>query len=704
MNEIQRFHKGDSDTCYLFLGSHPEVRDNVPGVRFSVWAPHAVSVQVVGEFNQWGGGQTKQEPVRRRPLTEGKNGEATYCGEPDSAVPEVKEAGGLGGWMKKDRTGIWHAFLPYLGPGTLYKYKIATKSGDVRFHSDPMALQSELRPGTASIVYELTEYPWTDSRWMERRAQMNYATSPLNIYEMHLGSWRRGEIPGLTPEEQEEHRQEAPFLNYREIAERLVPYLQSMHYTHVEFMPIGEHPLDGSWGYQTLCFYSITSRYGTPDDFRYLVNRLHEAGLGVILDWVPGHFCKDEAGLYCFDGTWLYEEEDVLRRENDWGTANFALGKGEVQSFLISNAVYFLREYHVDGLRVDAVANMLYLDYGKRPCPELKNVYGGIENLEAIQFLRKLNHTVCRNVANPLMIAEESTAWPLVTKPEYIGGLGFRFKWNMGWMNDSLEYMKMDPLYRKWNHNKMTFSIMYAFSENFILPLSHDEVVHGKRSLLDKMYGEYDYKFTSLRCYYTYMMTHPGKKLLFMGAEFGEFIEWRYYEELEWKLLLYPPHAALREFVTELNYIYKKEKALWERDDQYEGFEWIDANNMSQSVLSYIRKGRDPKDFLVVLCNFTPVSYPEYNIGVPRFADYEEILNSDAERFGGSGHRNEGLLRPRPTGWNGQPFHVTVQLPAGSAILLKPHFPDRKNADIRQKGKLMVRKRPGTNGAVPFDE
>lgn len=703
MGDIQRFHTGDSDDCYKFLGSHREIRNGVSGVRFSVWAPHADSVQVVGDFNKWGIASFVASEIPKKMIQEGSGGALTYVTEP-MALPLMKRGGAKNGWMKRGRTGIWSVFLPDIEEGTLYKYKVITRSGHVCYHADPMAIYSELRPGTASIVYHLQDYPWTDRRWMTHRAKTNYSCSPLNIYEIHLGSWRRGTIPGLTPAEQEAKKGDAPFLNYREIADLLVPYLQSMHYTHVEVMPITEHPLDASWGYQTSCFYSITSRYGTPDDFRYFVNRLHEAGLGVILDWVPGHFCKDEAGLFCFDGTWLYEEESSLRRENEWGTANFALWKGEVQSFLISNALYFFREFHIDGLRVDAVANMLYLNYGKQDCPELRNQYGGVENIDAIEFFRKLNRTVYRHVVNPLMIAEDSTTWPLVTKPDFIGGLGFTFKWNIGWMNDTLEYMRKDPIYRKWEHNRMTFSLVYAFSENFILPLSHDEVVHGKLSLLNKMYGDADYKFTSLRCYYTYMMTHPGKKLLFMGGEFGQFIEWRYSEELEWSLLFSSSHAALRDFVSELNYLYKKEKSLWEQDDRYDGFEWIDAHNGDQSVFSYLRKGKDPKDFLVVVCNFTPVSYDEYNIGVPRFADYEEILNSDAERFGGSGMCNEVLLRPHPTGWHGKPFCVTIKLPAGSAVILKPHFPKRKNADIHETGKLMVMKQKAGKPTATIDE
>ena len=541
---IKEFMNGNCFDVYRSFGSRfcpAEGEGEVSGVQFTLWAPGASAVSVVGDFNAW---SLESAP------------------------------------MKRDRDGVWSAFVPGMELGAIYKYAVTDAKGNTVYKSDPFAFYSELRPGTASVVYNLNSYPWTDAKWMETSRAGNRVIQPMNIYEIHLGSWRRGKLTHLSVEEQDRHKAEEPFLNYREIADQLVPYLSEMHYTHVEIMPVSEHPLDGSWGYQTLSYFSVTSRFGTPEDFQYFVNRLHEAGFGVILDWVPGHFCKDQSGLYQFDGTWLYENPMAELRENSlWGTANFDLSKGHVQSFLISNAVYFLREYHIDGLRVDAVANILYLDYEKTPSPALKNEYGGRENIGGIEFLRKLNQTLYKLFANPILVAEESSAWPLVTKPTYIGGLGFTFKWNMGWMNDSLEYAKEDPLFKKWKHNKLTFSLMYAFSENYILPLSHDEVVHGKCSLLSKMPGDYDSKFAALRCFYTYMMGHPGKKLLFMGGEFGQFIEWRYYEELEWKLLLYPPHAMLRKFVSQLNYYYKTLKPFWECDDDYRGFEWIDADN-----------------------------------------------------------------------------------------------------------------------------
>ncbi|MBS5842096.1 MAG: 1,4-alpha-glucan branching protein GlgB [Clostridiales bacterium] len=637
------FQKGNCTDSYKIFGSRKYEKTisgrKLQGIRFMVWAPAAAGVRVVGDFNAWGESDEKS------------------------------------GKMKRGRNGTWTYFTTDADIGQKYKYIIERKNGEKIYKSDPYALYSECRPGTASVIYELEEYTWTDQIWMEQRARKDIIHSPLNIYEVHLGSWKRGRLPGIDYEmnweEAEKMKSEEPFLNYRQIADALADYLKEMHYTHVEIMPVSEHPLDGSWGYQTLCFYSITSRYGTPEDFRYFVDRLHRAGIGVILDWVPGHFCKDEPGLYNFDGEWAYESKTEELRENDqWGTANFDFSKGEVRSFLISNALYFFREFHIDGLRVDAVANILYLDYAKKPSAILKNKYGGNESIEGIEFLRALNQAIFAEISNPLMIAEDSSAWPLVTKPVYIGGLGFNFKWNMGWMNDTLEYMKLDPIYRQWHHNKMTFSIMYAFSENYILPLSHDEVVHGKHSMLDKMFGEYDTKFDALRCYYLYMMTHPGKKLLFMGSEFGPFIEWRYYEELEWKLLLYPKHEQLRRYVQRLNAFYIENRALWEMDDSDDGFHWIDANNSSQSIFTYVRYAEKKEDFLVVICNFTPVTYEEFKIGVPRFADYALAFSTEDASNG----ENEVLLKPEPEPWNHCPFHIKMKLPGYGAMVYRPIF------------------------------
>lgn len=633
--KIEEYLSGDCIDGYQLFGSKPEEN----GTSFTLYAPNAASVWVAGDFNCWSA----------------------------DANP-----------MQKDRNGVWHVFISGVAVGALYRYVIEDREGNRIYKSDPYALYSELRPGTASVVYPILSYPWSDQDWCEYRQERTPITEPMNIYEIHLGSWRRGKPSDGSEGETELSKAEEPFLNYREIAELLVVYLEEMHYTHVEIMPVCEHPLDGSWGYQTLSYYSITSRFGTPEDFRYFVNRLHTAGFGVILDWVPGHFCKDSPGLYYFDGSWLYENKKAVIRENyQWGTANFDLGKGHVQSFLLSNAVYFMKEFHIDGIRVDAVANMLYLDYAKGSSKELRNQYGGRECIEGIEFLRKLNQTLYRIFSNPVMIAEESSAWPLVTKPTYIGGLGFTFKWNMGWMNDSLDYAGTDPLFKKWKHNKLTFSLMYAFSENYVLPLSHDEVVHGKCSMLSKMPGDYENKFGALRCFYTYMMGHPGKKLLFMGGEFGQFIEWRYYEELEWKLLLYPAHRKLKDYVSQLNYYYKTLKPFWERDDGYEGFQWIDADNGDQSIVSFIRRSHDEQDFLIFICNFTPVKYENYRIGVPRFCDYKELLNSDHTMFGGAGILNDEVIKPEAVGMHGQPASVVLRIPANGAMILKPEFRQR---------------------------
>ncbi len=657
--QVRKFMYGDSIDCYKFLGSRLSSKGSgeskANGVSFSVWAPSAQNVRVVGEFNYWGH---------------------------ESFISDAPERN-LEGHMEKSEEGIWSCFIEGLSEGTTYKYEITSWAGERFLKSDPMCYSSELRPHTASVVYDLKNYRWTDKKWMESRAAVNYINSPVNIYELHLGSWRRGCIPGMTKEESERHAEDEPFLNYREIADELCEYVKEMGYTHVEIMPVCEHPLDASWGYQTLCYYSITSRYGKPDDLQYFVNKMHRNGIGVIFDWVPGHFCKDAPGLYCFDGTWLYENENNMKRENyQWGTANFDFRKGHVQSFLISNAMYFFKEFHADGLRVDAVTNILCYDYAKERCDALKNEYGGYENVAGIEFCRKLNRAIYTNVENPLMIAEESTAWPLVTKPDVVGGLGFTFKWNMGWMNDTLEYISLDPIYRKDHHNKMTFSMMYAFAENYVLPLSHDEVVHGKKSLLDKCFGNYDQKFKELKSYYTFMMGHPGKKLMFMGGEFGPFMEWRHYEQLEWKLLLYPNHANIREYVKALNKLYREEKAMWEIDDGYDGFEWINADDCWRNVFSFVRKSKDPDDFLMFVVNMCPVAYNDLPVGIPRFTEYREILCSDSYEFGGSGMTNENVsLKPLPSGADGKRFSIRINLASYGAVVLKPVFNKSKKAE-----------------------
>ena len=517
-------------------------------------------------------------------------------------------------------SGIWSIFTTDLGEGEIYKYNVVGCDGVSRLKSDPYGTFSELRPKTASVVYEGIDYKWKDEKYLEKKNNIMPNNEPMNIYEVHLGSWKR--------------KWDGGFFSFEELYE-MIDYAKDMGYTHIELMPITEHPLDMSWGYQTVGYYATTSRHGKPDEFKAFVDKCHENNLGIILDFAYSHFCKDEHGLYRFDGSPQFEYEDPLKAENlGWGTVHFDLGKPEVNSFLLSNVMYWFKEFHVDGIRVDAVSSILYLDYDIgdwRP-----NKYGGRENIEGIDFLRRLNEVVYENIKNPLIIAEESTSWPMVTSPTYLGGLGFSNKWNMGWMNDTLKYMEMDPVYRKHHHNLITFSFMYAFSENFILPLSHDEVVHGKKSLLDKMSGDEWQRFASLRLLYSYYMIHPGKKLLFMGGEFGQGLEWRYAYGLEWQLLDIEQHAKTKVFVKELNNLYRKEKALYEIDNSYEGFDFIDPHNEDQSIVTLMRKGKDEDEFIIGILNFTPVVYYDYKVGVPYLDIYEEVFNSDDEKYWGS--------------------------------------------------------------------
>ena len=587
-DEMKKFHQEINPRLHHLLGCKVIIEKNRKGAEFKVWAPNAKEVRVVGEFNNWNGKK--------------------HLMELDS------------------ENGIWSLFIPGIKEGDIYKYEILPQNGERFLKADPFAFYSELRPNTASVVKNVfSPYKWEDEEWLKKRESFNSYENPMNIYELHLGSWRKRAVEKELGKEKEEDGR--GFYSYKEIADRLLPYILEMGYTHIEIMPLAEHPLDASWGYQVTGYFSITSRYGDPEGFKYFVNEFHKAGIGIIMDWVPGHFCKDAHGLYRFDGTPLFEYEDDRRGENyGWGTANFDLGKPEVRSFLVSNAVFLYEIYHIDGIRADAISNVIYMEYGKPEIHGLKNKYGGDEDLDAIEFLRLLNKIVFEYFKNPLMIAEEATAWPLVTRPAYIGGLGFNYKWNMGWMNDMLKYMELDPIYRKYNHNLITFSLMYSFSENFVLSLSHDEVVHGKKSLLDKMFGHYENKFASLRMFYGYMYTHPGKKLLFMGGEFGQFIEWRYYEELEWKLLKYPIHDSMKSYVRDLNHLYKKEKSLWELDCTSDGFQWIDHNNADQSIISYVRKSRDKDDYLVIICNFTPVHYSNFKVGIPRITETEIFM------------------------------------------------------------------------------
>jgi 1,4-alpha-glucan branching enzyme len=593
--------------------------DGVPGVLFAVWAPNAERVSVVGPFNNWDG---RWHPMRVR-----------------------------------GHSGVWELFIPELDAGTLYKYEIRNRdSQEVFLKSDPYGQQFELRPATASIVVGKSAYAWQDAAWMKERTAHDWQHAPLSIYELHLGSWRRG--PEGEP------------LSYRKAAEELVEYVKDMGFSHIELLPITEHPYDPSWGYQTTGYYAPTSRFGDPDDFRFLVDQCHQAGIGVILDWVPAHFPKDAHGLARFDGSALYEHEDPrLGEHQDWSTLIYNLGRAEVRNFLMSSAIFWLEEMHLDGLRVDAVASMLYLDYSRTEW--IPNKYGGRENLEAIDFLRQLNNAVHEAQPGTLMFAEESTSWPQVSHPVYTGGLGFDMKWNMGWMNDTLAYFSQDPVHRKYHHNNLTFSMLYAFTENFVLPFSHDEVVHGKQSMLHKMPGDEWQKFANLRLLYTYQFTHPGKKLLFMGTEFGQGLEWNNAQQLDWYVLEYPFHKGVRALTRDLLHLYHSAPALYRNEFDWQGFEWVDCHDADQSVLSFIRRSDD--DFLVVVLNFTPLPRYGYRIGVPEASGYLEIFNSDSEFYGGSNLGNgSGQLPIADTPWMDRPCSLELTLPPLAAIVLRP--------------------------------
>jgi 1,4-alpha-glucan branching enzyme len=616
--DLHLFAEGRHEHVYRILGAHCCEHEGVPGVRFATWAPNAQRVSVVGDFNAWHG---LSHPMRVRGLS-----------------------------------GVWELFVPGLGPGEKYKFELCDAAGGLHLKADPYGNRFEMRPATAAIVCGPSEFEWTDLGWMERRAHWDWQQAPISIYEFHPGSWRRGPDGG--------------FLNFREMAPQVSDYVSELGFTHVELLPVTEHPLDASWGYQTTGYFAPSRRFGSPDDFRYFVNHLHERGIGVILDWVPAHFPRDAHALARFDGTALYEHEDPRRGEHtDWGTLIFNYGRKEVKNFLLASANYWLEEFHLDGLRVDAVASMLYLDYSREEGEWEPNCYGGRENLEAIDFLRELNTLTHGRHPGTLTIAEESTSWPQVTRPTWVGGLGFSMKWNMGWMHDTLNYMSQEPVYRKYHHDQLTFGLMYAFSENFLLPFSHDEVVHGKHSMLGKMPGDDWQRFANLRLLYTYMFTYPGAKLLFMGSELGQRREWCDGGQIDWQLLEQAPHAGLQRLVGDLNRLYRKESSLHRGQYQAPGFEWIDCHDSTQSVLSYLRW--DGGSFHVVVLNFTPVVRRDYRIGVPREGAYSEALNSDSRFYGGSDVGNGPEVHSQPLPWMGQRHSISLTLPPLGALVLK---------------------------------
>ena len=606
------------------LGAHVTEVAGISGVVFAVWAPNARRVSVIGDFNNWDG---RRHPMRVHP----------GC-------------------------GIWEIFIPGIGEGAFYKFEIKAQNGDILpLKADPYAFFMESSPRTASVVHDLGGYVWCDDRWMEQRATASSRDAPMSIYEVQLGSWRR------KPEEDNRP------LSYRELADELVPYVKEMGFTHIELMPVSEFPFEGSWGYQPIGLFAVTNRYGEPDDFRAFIDRCHQEGIGVILDWVVGHFPADEHGLVTFDGTHLYEHADPrMGKHADWDTLIYNFGRTEVANFLLANALFWLDEFHIDALRVDAVASMLYLDYSREEGQWLPNEYGGNENLEAVAFLKRLNELVHGHHPGAFTVAEESTAWPMVSRPTYLGGLGFSYKWNMGWMNDTLRYMSREPVYRKYHQNDLTFSLLYAYTENFILPLSHDEVVHGKGSLIGRMPGDEWQRFANLRLYFTYLFTHPGKKLLFMGGEFGQSSEWYHLASLDWHLLQYPVHSGVQALVRDLNHLYREQPALHVKDCEPDGFSWIECNDAEQSTLSFCRFGHDRSDFIVVVCNFTPVVRDGYRIGVPAGGHYTEILNSDSAFYSGSNVGNVGGIEADEMSVHGHPWSLSLTLPPLSAIVLRP--------------------------------
>lgn len=617
------FLEGKEHSAYKFMGAHFVTENRKRGVRFTTWAPSSSKIYVIGDFNNW----------------------------------ELKEEYSM---KKINERGIWSLFLPKLEEGINYKFAVVNECGNnTVYKADPYAFKSELRPNTASVLTKIKSFRWGDKRWLNKREKEGLDNKPMNIYELHLGSWKR---------------KNGEFMTYEEISDILPEYIKEMGYTHVEFMPINEHPLDASWGYQGVGYYSVTSRYGDLNGLKIFINKLHKNNIGVLLDWVPSHFCKDEHGLFMFDGSPTYEYGAWWKANNEgWGTCNFDLGRPEVKSFLFSNAMYWINEFHIDGLRVDAVSNMLYLDYGREYGEWEPNIYGGNGNLEAIAFLKELNTIIKNEGKGAITVAEESTSWEGITKPVKEGGLGFDYKWNMGWMNDTLSYIELDPIYRKYHHNKMNFSMMYNYSEKFILPISHDEVVHGKKSLINKMWGDDWKKYAGLRLYASFMMGHPGKKLMFMGCEFGQFVEWREWEELQWNVIEeFDIHRKTKEYFKVLNHFYLDNSSLWSLDYEEKGFKWIDADNSEQGVFSFMRIGKNKKEKLIFICNFTPEVYYDFKVGVPKLGEYVEVFNSDALEFGGAGNiMGDSILKAKEESFKDFDYSISVKVPPLGTLVLK---------------------------------
>jgi 1,4-alpha-glucan branching enzyme len=640
--DLHLFAEGNHHRIYEKMGAHVMEMGGVTGVYFALWAPEARNVSLLGDFNSWDGRAHQ---------------------------------------MRKGHTGVWDLFIPGLGVGAPYKFEVKNRDGHIYEKSDPYGFQQEVRPKTASIVTDLNTYSWKDDAWMEQRRNQDPLAKPVSVYELHMGSWMHAssDHPALRPDgsqepvvEVSEIKPGARFLTYRELADKLIPYVKELGFTHIEVLPVAEHPFDGSWGYQVIGHYACTSRYGTPQDFMYFVDQCHAQGIGVLVDWVPGHFPKDGHGLAFFDGTHLYEHADPRKGEHkEWGTLVFNYGRNEVRNYLVSNALFWFEKFHIDGIRVDAVASMLYLDYCREPGEWVTNQYGGRENIEAADFLRQMNHVVFSYFPGVLSIAEESTSWPMVSWPTYMGGLGFNLKWNMGWMHDMLDYFHMDPWFRQFHQNNLTFSMWYHHSENFMLALSHDEVVHGKSNMIGKMPGDEWQKFANLRCLYTYMFGHSGKKTLFMSMEFGQWSEWNVWGDLEWQLLQFEPHQQLKTFMGALNHLYQSEPALYTQDFDEPGFEWVDCADNRHSVVAFIRRDKLSDDFILVVCNFTPQPHSHYRVGVPESGFYRELFNSDAKDFGGSNMGNMGGKWSDDWSFHDRPYSIDLCLPPLGTVMFK---------------------------------